>query len=124
MKENKAKLNNKKFLLMGVFVFIFAISVFLVSVPKAEAATVTSTATGGDWTTGSTWVGGSVPANSDIAVIATTGANSVTIGANNKINTITVNSGAILSFTDAFTLTINGNLAVSGTVNGATGILK
>ncbi|MHB8860182.1 MAG: hypothetical protein ACYC48_00395 [Minisyncoccota bacterium] len=90
----------------------------------ALAATITSTATGGNWTTGSTWVGGVVPKNTDSAVIATTGSNSVTIGANATAAAVTINSGAILSFTNASTLTVNGNFTVTGTVNGTTGIVK
>ncbi len=116
-------LSETKFKLFGFL--IFSGLIFICSwVLPAHAATVTSTAAGGDWATASTWVGGVVPANADTAVIATTGGNSVTISANKTIANITVNSGATLAFTGAFTLTINGKATINGTVNGSTGIFK
>lgn len=90
----------------------------------AFAAVITSTATGGDWATGSTWVGGVAPANTDSVVIATTGGNSVTIGAAKTNAGLTVNSGSILNFTGAFTLTENGNVVDNGSITGSTGIIK
>ena len=60
---------------------IALVMILLFSVSMAQAATITSTATGGVWATGGTWVGGVAPTATDIAVIATTGANSVTLGA-------------------------------------------
>lgn len=106
-----------------VFAAIF-LMIIIVSPDSAEAAVRTSTATGGDWGTASTWVGGVVPANADTVIIATTGGNSVTIGANKTTAGVTVNSGAILSFTGAFTLTVKGSSVVDGTINGSTGIFK
>ena len=42
---------------------------------RAYSATITSTTTGGLWSVGTTWVGGSAPSPTDNAIIATTGAN-------------------------------------------------
>ncbi|WP_431243372.1 beta strand repeat-containing protein [Flavobacterium sp. P21] len=63
------------------------------------AGTITSTNTGGSWSSPSSWVGGVVPSATDDVVIAS--------GA-----TITISG----STNDAKTLTINGNLLVSNTV--------
>src|SRR2546428_648515 len=113
------KQNPTRSILIAGIPLVFFVALFSF-VPKAQAATITSTATGGIWTAGSTWVGGVVPASGDSAVITTSGGNSVTIGANDTIAGLTVNAGSILSFTGAFILTENGNSVVNGTVNGAT----
>jgi len=84
--------------------------------PFAQAATITSTATGGVWATGSTWVGGVAPATTDGVVIATTGANSVTLDAAATCAGLTINSGSILTV-GAFALTVNGATSVTGTLN-------
>ncbi len=101
---------------------LIAGSAFGLLAPVAFAATVTSTATGGNWNTGSTWVGGTAPAAGDTAVIATTGGNSVTITANATIANLTVNSGSTLAFSGSQTLTFGtagGGATVNGTVNGS-----
>ncbi len=94
---------------------------------------ITSTATGGAWATGATWVGGAVPAAGDTVVIATTGSNSVNIGANivqSAAGSVTVNNGATLDLTGGTVtlgaLTINsGGTVIANrqlTVLGATNI--
>ncbi len=60
--------------------------VFLVPTQVVYAATITSTATGGAWNLGTTWVGGVAPLATDSVVIATTG-----------VNTVTFNSAKVLS---------------------------
>ena len=110
----------KKILLLGTAV-LFA---FLFFVPTADAAVRTSTATGGNWTTGSTWIGGVAPTNTDSAIIATTGGNSVTIGANVTNAGLTVNSGAILNINGTAIITENGNVVVNGDVNGRTATIR
>lgn len=115
----------KKILFHHFFAFLFLfISASFFAPQLTEAAIITSTATGGLWTAGATWVGGTAPAITDSVIIATTGGNSVAIGAAVTNAGLTINSGAILEFTGAFTLTENGNVSVAGTINGATGILK
>ncbi len=81
-------------------------------------ATVTSTAAGGVWSTGSTWVGGSVPLVTDLVVIATTGGNSVSLTGPQTCAGLTINSGAILS-PSSFTLTVNGPWVNNGTFNAS-----
>lgn len=92
------------------------------TVTLLNAATRTSTATGGNWATGGTWVGGAVPATTDLAVIATTGANLVSLGANATCAGVTVNSGSIFSI-GIRTLTVAGNINNSGTITLTTGTI-
>ncbi|MFV5697158.1 T9SS sorting signal type C domain-containing protein [Flavobacterium sp. ZT3R17] len=97
-------------------------SAFLFSFSLANAATITSTATGGTWTTGTTWVGGVAPVAGDNVIIATTGVNTVTLGANASIVNVTINSGATLNIAN-ITLTATGAFINNGTLTGTTGIV-
>ena len=83
---------------------------------SAGAATITSTATGGLWPVGATWIGGVAPGAADNAVIATTGANSVTLNNNTSIVNLTVNAGATLNLSNR-RLRPTGATSVSGTIN-------
>ncbi len=120
---NKILFLCKLFASMMVFLFISSL---------AQSATITSTAAGGTWTTGSTWIGGVVPANGDAVVIATLGTGAVQITGNitqSAAGSVTVNNGGRLivsanrvsitlgSFTisNGGTATINRNLTVLGT---------
>ena len=76
---------------------------------------IVSTATGGDWNTGSTWVGGIVPVATQGAVIATTGAGEVITTSTVICAGLTVNSGAILTVNRDFTM--NGTTSITGTIN-------
>ena len=87
-----------------------------------NAATRTSTAAGGTWSTGSTWVGGVAPVAGDDVIIATTGANSVTIGTSTNIVNVTINSGATLNIGTRI-LTTTGFFVNNGTLTGTSGIV-
>ncbi len=96
----------------------WSILLLLFLTANANAATITSTATGGAWETGSTWVGGVSPAATDIVIIATTGVNTVTgikSGTSYTCAGLTINTGAILTMNRPFT--VNGNTLISGTIN-------
>lgn len=87
-----------------------------------NAATRTSTVAGGTWATGSTWVGGVAPIPGDDVIIATTGANSVTVGTSTTIINVTINAGATLNIANR-TLTTTGFFVNNGTLTGTTGII-
>ena len=101
--ENIFSVNAKKLLCASILFFV---------VSFANAFTRTSTANGGAWAAGSTWVGGVAPVAGDDAIIATTGANSVALGANATIVNVTINAGGVLN--GNFRLTITGNFNNSG----------
>ena len=107
-------------------VFYFLILVFTASI--AFAASISSTAGGGDWNNTATWSGGVIPGASDdvtingpVNVTTNVSANSVTIGVNsltissNKLTVTTRVSDTtrVLKTSSGSTLQINGNLTVS-----------
>lgn len=100
-------------------IFLGIILIFLQTV-SVIAATITSTSSGGNWNTGSTWVGGNAPAVGDLVVIATTSGNSVTLSAAQTCAGVTINSGSVLNLS-SFTLTVNGPWLNNGTFNDGTG---
>ncbi|MEI6488093.1 MAG: hypothetical protein WCP52_03975, partial [Bacteroidota bacterium] len=115
--------------LLIVFVFMMG------SMQLIKAATITSTATGGVWATGTTWVGGVAPATGDAVIIATTGTGNVSIGANitqTAAGSVTINNGATLNMTTsgvtvslgALTINAGGKFNCSRplTIQGATNI--
>ena len=84
-------------------------------------ATITSTATGGNWNSGSSWVGGVVPGAADDVVIVN-GA-TVTVVANSFVNNVTVQSGGTLTIPNNIVFTVYGNVNVNsgGQFNAGTG---
>ncbi|MBK8806252.1 MAG: T9SS type A sorting domain-containing protein [Bacteroidales bacterium] len=95
-------------------IFILFISSFL------NAATITSTTTGGNWTTGASWVGGNAPTTTDIVIIATTGTNKVTLNSNSTCASLTVNSGGSLSI-GSKRLTVSGGVSNAGSITASNG---
>ena len=90
--------------------------ILLLITSTLSAATITSTATGGDWATGASWVGGVAPATTDAAIIATTGAGAVTTASGTiTCAGLTINSGATLTMKRP--LIVNGATSVTGTFN-------
>ncbi len=89
----------------------------IVMTASVTAATVTSTATGGNWSATTTWAGGAVPGTSDDVVIAN-GA-TVTINANITIASITVGQGA--SGTLTFDIAAKRIVSVTGNITVAAG---
>lgn len=98
-----------------------------------QAATITSTAAGGDWNSTSTWVGGVVPANStaDYVIIVGTATVSLNLTTNLTVGALDINQGGRLNVSQdatarSFTLgilspgsTIAGALFFDATVTGA-----
>jgi gliding motility-associated-like protein len=81
-------------------------AIFLLTAWNGYAATITSTATGGVWNVGGTWLGGVAPAAGDDVIIAA-GA-SVTVPSSQTCRTLTINGNLQLTGT-AMTLTITNN---------------
>lgn len=67
----------------------------------------------GDWGTGSTWLNGSAPGNSDRAIIVT----GHTVNANNdQISDLTIDAGAVLDTDNNKDITVTSSLTVNGTL--------
>ena len=80
------------------------------------AAKITSTSTGGDWNTNTTWVGEVIPTLSDTVEIATTGTGNVTTTSGTiACAGITIITGSVLSMN--IPITVNGVTSLSGTIN-------
>jgi hypothetical protein len=94
----------------------FALLALLLVFGNAKAATITSTTTGGNWNATTTWVGGVIPAVTDVVVIDTTTGNSVDVDLASTCAGITINSGSILTLS-TFGLTVNGPWVNNGTLN-------
>ena len=93
-------------------------ALMLLAFSSLNAATVTSTGTGGAWATPGTWVGGLVPVASDNVVIA----GPVTVGAMiSQTGSITIHNGATLTVTvgvtvGTITIDLGGTLSSSGII--------
>jgi hypothetical protein len=107
---------------MRISALILFIAGFLV---KINAATITSTSSGGNWSSGSSWVNGNVPASTDEVVIN----GNVSINTSVACTKITINSGKTLSFaTGGYTLTLTNSwqtvFSNSGTFSAGDGTVK
>ena len=106
----KLLLNSKLFVITFVIANLFLFN--------ATSFAQTSTATGGNWNTTTTWVGGVVPVAGGTVVIATTGANFVEMDVavtQTAAGSVTVNSGATLSMNTAGISHTFGALTINGT---------
>ncbi|MCC5945177.1 MAG: BspA family leucine-rich repeat surface protein, partial [Bernardetiaceae bacterium] len=106
-----AKSLNKSLAIMCFFAILFAIN--------TVQAQITSTATGGNWNEGSTWIGGIAPTETQDVVIATTGANTVTLTANATCNNLIINADATLN-PASFNFTVSADAIINGTFNDPT----
>ena len=84
---------------------------------KSATATITSTATGGNWNSAGSWVGGVVPGlGDDVTIVA--GA-TITLTDNRICNDIAI--AGTLAISGANTLQVNGSLTNSGAISSASG---
>ncbi len=98
---------------------LLILSVLLFPVFEALSAVVTSTSTGGNWSSTSTWLGGVVPGGSDVVIISTTGGNAVIVDANTEsIQSLTINSGAILLCNSNVMLSVGKGTGIDVVNNG------
>ncbi|MEO8199826.1 MAG: hypothetical protein ABI679_04820, partial [Gemmatimonadota bacterium] len=99
---------------------------FTASAPKAGTATFTATASAGpiptwtgavstDWNTAGNWSTGSVPTGTDDVTVPNV-ANQPLVGATSQVHDLSISTGAVLTIGAGLQLTVNGNLALSGTV--------
>lgn len=82
------------------------------------AATRTSTATGGNWNSTSTWSGGVRPVAGDNVVIATTGTGAVTVDGIRTCVNLTINSRGRLIIGGTNTLNVTGAIDMLRPANG------
>ncbi|MDQ3191821.1 MAG: gliding motility-associated C-terminal domain-containing protein [Bacteroidota bacterium] len=88
---------------------IFIIPILLVS--PLSAAIISSNSVTGNWSAGSSWVGGVVPGINDDAIIVS-GAN-ITLNGNYSINSVQINGGGTFN-ASSNTLTVYGNWTING----------
>lgn len=82
------------------------------------AATITSNAVTGNWTSPASWVGGIVPGPADDAVIVSGAV--ITLNVNASITALQINTGGTFNCSTN-TLTLTGNFFNNGTFNSGTG---
>jgi hypothetical protein len=101
----------KMIVVLSIFIFLCLSSSQIEAAPSAQIATVAS-AQSGNWATGSTWVGGVVPAITDTVSID----HLITLDANVTVASVRVESGAELKFDPDLTSTLSstGNVIVYG----------
>ncbi len=93
------------------------------TVSSSVAATITSSASSGNWSNPTSWSGGVVPgANDDVVIAAGT---TILVDANTTCQSITIESGGILQVANSITLTLTGDWTNSGSFNaGTSGIVE
>ena len=112
----KTSSNTKNSIMNNYSTFLKKLSIaalFLLLVNFANAQATITSAQNGDWNTGSTWVGGVIPASGDNVIID----NDVTLSSSITVGDLTINSGKTL---DVFSNsnTINFNSGSTFTNNG------
>jgi hypothetical protein len=90
---------------------------FALIATTTQARVITSTSTGGNWSSTGTWGSGVVPGSTDTAIIATLSGYSVTVNTTETVLNITINSSATLTI--SYTLNVNGLLTNNGSVGGS-----
>lgn len=90
-------------------------------IQSGYAATITSTTSGGNWSSTSTWQGGVIPGSNDDVVIAGT----VTLNTSTSVKSITINSTRTFSFAaGGYTLSLAGNFTNNGTFTAGDGTVR
>jgi type IX secretion system substrate protein len=104
------------------FKSLFTTTMLLLFASLVEAANISSTAAGGNWSSTTSWVGGMVPGSGDNVTIV--GNSTITVDINNAacatliINSATNNQTGTLSFLNTSSvLTVSGNVTIGGTGN-------
>ncbi|PWU24319.1 hypothetical protein C5B42_00060 [Candidatus Cerribacteria bacterium 'Amazon FNV 2010 28 9'] len=104
------------------FKFVVATIVLTSLASLVEAANITSTVAGGNWSATTTWVGGVVPvAGDDVTIASSAGGTTVTVDINTAAcATLTVNSTndnqmSNLLFNNGSVLTVSGDITIGGT---------
>ena len=82
-------------------------------VTVSTPSTITSTVGGGNWTAGTTWIGGVAPSCGDNAIIQ----GPVTVNAASPIGNLTINTSGTLTATNAITVTGTFTIQSGGTYN-------
>ncbi|SFE75745.1 beta strand repeat-containing protein, partial [Sunxiuqinia elliptica] len=93
------------------------------TVSSSAAATITSSASSGNWSNPTSWSGGVVPGASDDVVI--TAGTTILVDANTTCQSITIESGGILQIANSITLTLTGDWTNSGSFDaGTSGVVE
>jgi hypothetical protein len=95
---------------------LLLLTLFSIAFFATRAGTITATATGGNWSSGGTWVGGNVPASTDDVVIPN--GSTVILTSNPTCASLVIGGGTsgqvnIGSSTTVRTLTVTGNLTIN-----------
>ena len=102
--------------IVSVLLSVLLALVIMPVAPVFAAGTITSTATGGAWSVGSTWLGGIVPGIGDSVIIAT-GATVTLDSATMVAGSLTIQSGATLDTTSTnYALVVSSSFSNSGTL--------
>ena len=88
----------------------FAICFILFFQFRSSAATITSTGSGGNWSLGTSWVGGVAPVSTDDVIIVN-GA-TINVASSSACLSITINSGGTLVLGALQNLDVNANCGV------------